>query len=149
MQVVDFRPEHVREIDLRAFDRLVTDLYEEDLAEACERYARQGPVKTGITEDGQVVAIVGIWPQPGREGYGMAWALTSPLIRRFPKSVHKAVRDWFPRFVAEHGFRVVETLVHRHHYRGQEWVKRLGFRYRGIILGPDGLSSYFLYYKEL
>lgn len=82
--------------------------------------------------DGQLLAVFGVWPM--WPGVGRCWSmLPQESLRRYPKSIHKAVSTELANFIEREKLRRVEAIVFDGHEVGHRWIRRLGFEHEGLM----------------
>lgn len=100
-------------------------------------YARYGPAYS-MWIDGQIAGCAGVmipW-----DGHGDAWAILTPLGRRHPGLVHRAVREHFARIRTDYKLRRVQADVIADFTAGRRWAEHLGLHLEGLMpaFGPKG-----------
>jgi hypothetical protein len=118
MNIVAFRPEHVRVLELQQAQRyFVGDIS----SEAYGRMLAQSPYSFSAVDGDRVIGCSGcveIW-----DNRAMAWALISKDAGRHMVGVHKAVSG----FLAGAKWRRIEASVDVGFAAGERWLKMLGF----------------------
>ena len=84
-----------------------------------------------MSVDGRVVGLFGIWPM--WPGAGRAWTLLSHEVLRYPKTLHRVVKNELADFIAKHEMRRVEAIIVAGHLTGERWIRRLGFLHEGTL----------------
>lgn len=144
MRIVTFEAEHVSRIELRDFDRL--GLEERGgmagLLDLAALYRAAGPCWTALDGDA-VVGCGGVGVQPGATGN--AWALTSPLVERWPLAFSRAARRCIEAAEQGLGLTRIQTTVHARHDVRRKWFEFLGFSCEGPMRNFIGNDTYYLY----
>ena len=133
-----FKPEHVTEMQLRAWDAKGIE-YLKSTDEAVAVFMR-GPGIT-VRVNGTILGAGGyVIPWPGR---AEAWILTTPGVPLFPKLVFSLVKHYLS-MASSFGFRRVETTVPVQHDVAIRWLERLGFKREGVMqyYGPNEQDCY-------
>lgn len=105
---------------------------------------------TAGTRDGEILAAGGVavrWP-----GLGYAWALVSPLGRRYPTYVHRTIYWGLRDFAVLLKLRRVECEAHADFLDGHAWLERLGFEFESTMprYGPHGETFWkYRYFPEI
>lgn len=139
-----FEIEHYDEIlpNLRAEDALAIQAFDKDhYRERLLAMKDDCPIATFNCKDG-VAAIGGavkIW-----QGVASWWMLTSPLVRKYPKSFQSACRDGLNFMMENYEMHRLEAAIPERHYVSQRWAKTHGFKEEGLMIGygPDGANHY-------
>lgn len=102
------------------------------------QYLRDGTTFTGVTADGQVMAIAGLIPI--WEGRALVWALLSRHSGPHFRSLHRRVSA----FLDAQSVRRMEATVYEGFTQGHRWLRMLGFECEGLMRAytPDGASQY-------
>ena len=79
-----------------------------------------------------------------KPGVGEAWSLLSPMIKRFPVALHKAVKTRIPEIMARHGLRRVHMTVDPWDVAAIRWAECLGFEREGLMrrFGDNGADMF-------
>ena len=102
-----------------------------------KRQIETGVAVSLVTEDGEIVCIMGV--AKISHGVGDGWFRASPLLRKHLRDVQKAV----PRVIAiatvANEFHRVHTLVKTGYTAGRKFVEFLGFEYEATLekIGPE------------
>lgn len=116
-----------------------------DFADLCD----PGMATTG-TRDGQLLAAGGVavrW-----EGLGYAWALVSPLGRRYPAYVHRTIYWGLRDFAVRLKMRRIECETPADFLDGHAWLECLGFEFESAMprYGPHGETFWkYRYFPEI
>jgi len=132
VRIVPFKEEHLEQFVYRG--RRILGDYETELIRV---YAKCGPAYTAL-DGNAIIGIAGVvilWP-----GVGEAWVYANPEIRRYPKTIHRAVKEKLDEIIAGYGLHRVQAFVLSDFETGIRWVKRLGFEEEGLMRAytPDG-----------
>jgi hypothetical protein len=122
MLVVPFEPWHLKEVELRTRDMMLSGyMNDEKFAQALAGF----PGKTGF-HDGKVLGCAGLIPaSPGR---AVVWLVLSDDARGLLMvPVHRAVIAWLDTYQQDPIFKRVETTVRCDFPIGLRWAKMLGF----------------------
>ena len=85
-----------------------------------------GPTFAGLTDEGEVIAAMGMIKQ-NPVSY-RCWAVSDPkLLPRYLVAVCKLMRRTMDALYAEKGAKRIETIVRVGNAPGERWVKLLGF----------------------
>lgn len=100
-------------------------------------YARYGPAYS-MWIDGALAGCAGVmipW-----DGHGDAWAVLTPIGRRYRGLVHRAVIEHFARIRSDYKLRRVQADVIADFAAGRRWCEHLGLRFEGLMpaFGPKG-----------
>jgi len=140
MRIIDFKPEHYREIEEIYSEPKLTDILFGQ-ADEMEAVAKAGPCWTLITDDGRVIGCVGmtmLW-----QGVGQAWAVFSPLVKEYGIAVSRAVKRMISHGFDEYGLDRLQAIVLPEEDRNIKWARFLGFEEEGIarelVYGKDFL----------
>lgn len=143
MQIVPFRAEHIAEIEWQAAQaygqRFYCEEWSEDIAAGSSAW-------TALGEDGAIVACAGVFPtrilrdHDGAETpqQSLAWAVFSPALPRYAKSVYAAIS----RFLALRPEARIEAYVYPEHSKAACFLERLGFHFESAQAEdhPEGLD---------
>ncbi len=140
MKIVDFRPEHYKEIeDVYSEPGLSDILFSQ--AEQMEAMSKLGPCWTFMTDDSRVIGCIGmimLW-----QGVGQAWAVFSPLIKEYGIAVSRATKRLISWAFAEYSLDRLQVIVLPEEEKNIEWAWFLGFEEEGIarrlVYGKDFL----------
>lgn len=140
MKIVDFRPEHYKEIeDVYSEPGLSDILFSQ--AEQMEAMSKLGPCWTFMTDDDRVIGCIGmimLW-----QGVGQAWAVFSPLIEEHGIAVSRAAKRMISHGFDEYGLDRLQAIVLPEEGRNIKWARFLGFEEEGIarklVYGKDFL----------
>jgi hypothetical protein len=134
MELVDFRPEHAKCIELQPGQAYMKELIDDDY---CQSLLEAGPAYT-LIEDGKVLAVGGIsliW-----EGRGLMWSLISDGLHgaQFFR-MHRITK----RFLDLHPMRRIEITVDHQWPQAHRWAKLLGFKHEAYLpkYAPNGLDA--------
>lgn len=132
MIVLPYKPEHAIQLQsLGYFPHTGTD---------AEAYAKQidrpGLAFTGFIDNVPVISagLIPLWV-----GVAEAWALVTDRARKYPLSMHRAVKTNLYRMIKENNFHRVQMVVARGYGPGYRWAEGLGFKFEGFRLkyAPD------------
>jgi hypothetical protein len=136
-KVVPFTVEHFNQMTLKPDMKAETDLIPE-YDNYLKNYVRQGYAYTLIREeDGAIVWASGVllhYP-----GMGECWALTTPLIHKYPKTVARVVRKILFEIIINNKLFRVQVTCKAKDKRAVKFLKFLGFEIEGLMrsYGPD------------
>lgn len=96
--------------------------------------------RTWVTDDGTVLAVVGIEPQ--WKGVGKAWGLLSQEALEQPVALTRGVMRWLSWVWRRDGYHRIHADVEVSHKAGRLWLVHLGFHFEGRMgrYGPAGLD---------
>jgi len=140
MRIVDFKPEHYREIEEVYSEPKLSDILFAQ-ADQMEAVSKAGPCWTLITDDGRVIGCVGmimLW-----QGVGQAWAVFSPLVKEYGIAVSRAVKRMISHGFDEYCLDRLQIIVQPEEEKNITWAWFLGFEEEGIarrlVCGKDFL----------
>ena len=140
MQIVPFEMKHLRDIEVRKWDRtLVASVDPRPMIAA-------GPAFSLITKD-KVIGIGGVallW-----EGVGEAWIISSPLFPKCPLAVTKAARNVLGLVEKGRKLHRIQAVVLEDHPTGHKWVKSLGFKEEGRMAAYGPNQENFIRYARV
>jgi len=133
--IIPFEPEHLYRLRPRGFEAKEMELLGDPVGRVKE-YLKYGVAYTGCV-NGDIIGCAGLfrlWP-----GVAEVWAVTTPLVEKYPVSFHKAIYRGLERLQNDMGLWRIQTAIHKDHWVSQEWVKRMGFEFEGDMpgYGPD------------
>ena len=93
-----------------------------------------------ITDDGRVLAVMGIAPL--WKGVGQAWAMLSSEALQRPIALSRGTRRWLWQFWRRDGYHRIHVDLEVGHRAGRRWLLFLGFSFEGRMrrFGPAGLD---------
>lgn len=141
MRFVPFQAQHFADIEWQASQQAGLQWHSEELA---EDIAEESVAWTAIDDAGQIVACAGVYPtrilvDPDGEHQALeslAWAVFSPLLKRYPKSTYAAIS----RFLASRTESRIEAYVDPRNPKAASFLERLGFQFETTLSGehPSG-----------
>lgn len=147
IEIRPFQPSDILSIDAREPDKSVLAGLGNNL-EYAEFYARKGPAFTGWYGDKPIACagIVTFW-----KGVGEGWALTSPLVAKFPCAFHRGIRKKLDELTTEFCLRRIQVAIPRSHHVSRRWIVKLGFRKESAmpLYGPEGTEAAYVRYVRL
>lgn len=129
-----FHPADYMCIEQRPEERLT--LTEQEML-AIAHSLNGGPAYTWMCPEG-ILACCGVYPL--HRGVGIAWCITSPLVRRYPKSFHRYAKRYLTSAIQGMGYKRVHALVDSRFVDSIRWLPRIGLKYETTLkcYGPDG-----------
>jgi hypothetical protein len=127
---------------LRAEDALAIQAFDKnEFRERLIAMSDDCPIASFNTDNG-VAAIGGavkVW-----EGVASWWMLTSPLVRKYPKSFQKSCRDGITFMMEAYSLHRLEAAIPERHFVSQKWAESHGFVNEGLMRGhgPDGANHF-------
>lgn len=113
IQVIEFEPEHVKEIDPTT-----------PLLACAEFYKNAGPAYTAL-QNGQPIAAAGLVIS-GNEA--LAWGCISQAARNRPFFLHRTVVNLLALEFSRYQITLARVLVDESFEVGRKWVERMGFK---------------------
>lgn len=137
-EIVPLQSEHLRQIKPREFEaREMQQLGPAECDRMVQEYLQRGVAITGLFngEIGFCLGLFRLW-----RGVADVWAVTTPLVSRFPKAFHKAAKEHLAHHIQDLALHRVQTAVRVEHGVSRKWLRRLGFKEEGGMpgYGPDG-----------
>ena len=121
-----YQPEDYLAITRREFDEIT--FKNRSNPDATARELAKGMAFTGVNEGG-IIACGGVLPI--WKGVGEAWAVTSPLVQKYPLVFAKTMRSKLIEIIIANSFERVQTIVDAEFRVSQRWLERMGFKYEG------------------
>lgn len=133
MDIVPFEFDHLRQLQPREFEAAeLCNQRPEEIRQRFQDYLNRGAAWTGVV-GGQIIAVAGIillW-----RGVAEIWAITTPLVTKYRKSFHQAIKYGLRRDIKVMDLHRVQVAVHEDHAVSRKWLKRLGFMEEGKMPG--------------
>lgn len=139
IEVREYRPEDYMIIKRRDFDSFTFMSFPDPKAIALK--LTKGMSYT-IT-NGDVVACGGVLPL--WKGVGEGWAVTSPLVEKYPLFFAKSVWEKTTEIIEKLQLVRLQTLVDAEHTISQKWLERMGFTNEGLMRKYLGGRDFFRY----
>ena len=130
MMVVEFQPEHLKQLMLRTHDKPSFDFFSMILEERT-KVCKDDFAFSGISDNNEVIACAGVFKL--WEGVGEAWVFGSELIYKYPIWFHKQVIKTLSMIFEKGKFHRIQAIVRSSFFESQEWVERLGFTLEGKL----------------
>jgi hypothetical protein len=126
----------IKKATFRDADELAPIMRKEDMAEvaAADGFTAQDALETalGMSKEawtarvhGEVMAIFGVADMNVLTGYAVPWALTSPVVDRYPKEFYyhskRVVRIWRSRYA------FLFNMIDARYEKALRWAKKIGF----------------------
>lgn len=139
IEIRKYQPEDFLTIKRRDFDALAFMHFPNPKAIA-SRLAK-GPAFTML--NGNIIACAGVLPL--WKGSGEGWAVTSPLVEKYPVTFAKSVFLKITEIIEEMQLIRLQTVVDAEHTVSQNWLKRMGFKDEGLMRKYLGGRDFYRY----
>lgn len=149
IQIVPFDVSHFAQIEWQDSQVPGQEWHTEELA---EEVALESVAFSAVTDDGIVVACAGVYPtrilingdlHEAKES--LAWAIFSPHLARYPKSVYAAIS----RFLASRTESRIEAYVDPNQPKAACFLERLGFGFEQVLQGEHPSGADMLLYARV
>ena len=140
IKIIDFRPEHIDEVDLHWIYNTDTECKLRWYALADRIYEMK--IGKTIVKDDIVLGVavfVPLWP-----GVSEIWMLTSTHIHTYQFSYFKILRRGIKVFMDFYGIRRLQGTIRADVNFATKWIHSFGFEKEGVLVqyGPSGEDHY-------
>lgn len=143
LEVVQYKPEHLLNIDLIGFQEYMKPILESE--EYRNALQQMGPAFSGFNEEGKLIGVAGVRNINAKTAH--AWAIFSKDLPQYSRPIFRAIKKFFTIYFNNDAYDRIQADVSSEYPEGIRFAQALGFEPEGIMKHYLNNVDHFLFAK--